>query len=64
VDFVETDKTIYVLNIYAQADMTNGFRYIKELIMQHFNHRMHDAHQKLVQANIQNLFGENGCLQH
>ena len=52
VEFVETDKTLYVLNIYAQADMTNGFRYIKELLMQHFNQRMQESLDKLRHAGI------------
>ena len=29
---VETDR-LYILNLKAQKDLTNGFRYIKELLM-------------------------------
>jgi TRAP-type C4-dicarboxylate transport system substrate-binding protein len=54
-EFVETDKMLYVLNIYAQADMTNGFRYIKELLMQHFNQRMQDSLDKLRANGMQIL---------
>ena len=44
IEYHETDTTLYVLNIYAQADMTNGFRYIQELLMQTFNHKMQQTH--------------------
>ncbi len=53
VEYQETDTTLYVLNIYAQADMTNGFRYIKELLMQTFNRKMQQTHDVLREAGIE-----------
>ncbi|MFM7988001.1 MAG: hypothetical protein ACKPKO_52675, partial [Candidatus Fonsibacter sp.] len=32
-----TGKSLFVLNLSAEASLTNGFRYIKELLMQHHN---------------------------
>ena len=55
VEFVETGKVLYILNIHAQCDMTNGFRYIKELLLQHHNHEMHQAWRKLKAAGVEVL---------
>ena len=30
----------YILNICDQVDLTNGFRYIKEVLLQHHNYKM------------------------
>ena len=53
VDFVSTGKILYILNIHAQMDMTNGFRYIKELLLQHRNFAMHTAWSKLRAAGVE-----------
>ena len=42
----------YILNISDQCDLTNGFRYIKELLLQHHNHKMFSDSVKLEQAGI------------
>ena len=35
-----TGKCLFILNLSAWASLTNGFRYIKELLMQHHNFYM------------------------
>ena len=35
-----TGKCLFILNLSAEACLTNGFRYIKELLMQHHNFYM------------------------
>ena len=37
IEFQDTGRKIYILTISATASLTNGFRYIKELLMQHHN---------------------------
>ena len=47
VDFVSTGKILYILNIHAHMDMTNGFRYFKELLLQRHSYAKHDAWSEL-----------------
>ena len=56
-NFVEKDvgKQYYILNISDQVDLNNGFRYIKELLLQHHNLRMYNDYNKLKNAGI-NLY--------
>jgi hypothetical protein len=46
-EYVETGEVLYILNLTASAGMTNGFRYIKELLLQHHNYFMQEALDKL-----------------
>ncbi|MFM7985467.1 MAG: hypothetical protein ACKPKO_39745, partial [Candidatus Fonsibacter sp.] len=32
-----TGRSLFILNISAESSLTNGFKYIKELLMQHYN---------------------------
>ena len=48
---VETDR-LYMLNLKAQKDLTTGFRYIKELLMNIHNFKMYADYQKLTNAGI------------
>ena len=41
-----------MLNLKAQKDLTNGFRYIKELLMNIHNFKMYTDYQKLTNAGI------------
>ena len=50
-DYTETDR-LYMLNLKAQKDLTNGFRYIKELLMNIHNFKMYSDYQKLINAGI------------
>ena len=49
---VEDEKKYYILNIGDQTDLTNGFRYIKELLLQYHNYKMYSDYNKLVNAGI------------
>ena len=42
----------YILNISDQCDLTDGFRYIKELLLQRHNYKMFSDSVKLEQAGI------------
>ena len=41
-----------MINLEAQKDLTNGFRYIKELLMNIHNFKMYTDYQKLTNAGI------------
>ena len=43
----------YVLNFKDKAELNNGFRWIKELILQMHNFYMYDAYQKLKENSIE-----------
>ena len=34
-EMVPTGKALFILNLSADCSLSNGFRYIKELLMQH-----------------------------
>ena len=53
VECVQTGGVLYILNISASASLTNGFRYIKELLMQHHNYYMNECHETLLKNGIQ-----------
>ena len=42
----------YVLNVSKQTTLQNGFRYIKELVLQHHNYKIHYDIQNLNKNNI------------
>ena len=42
----------YILNIGDQVDLTNGFRYIKELLLQHHNYKMFCDYTELQKVGI------------
>ena len=48
----QTGKIYYVLFISDSRKLINGFRYIKELLLQHHNMKMYLAHKLLVENNI------------
>ncbi len=41
--FKTSGDPLYVLVIKAEALLKNGFRYIKELLLQHHNHKLKQA---------------------
>ena len=51
-EYVETGEILYILNLSASTGMTNGFRYIKELLLQHHNYFMQEALDKLTAEGI------------
>jgi hypothetical protein len=48
---VESER-YYILHISAQKDLTNGFRYIKELLLNYHNFKMYTDYEKLKNNNI------------
>ena len=46
------DKSYYVSTLKSQAVLNNGFRYIKELLMQHHNFLIHQSFETLKENNI------------
>jgi len=49
-EVVPTENALYILNISAESTLTNGFRYIKELLMQHHNFYLNKC-RRLLEAN-------------
>ena len=50
---VETKGTVfYVLNVSEKRELTNGFIYIQELLLQYHNQRMYEAYKALDENNI------------
>ena len=47
-----TDK-YYILNVSKFRTLTNGFRYIKELLLQNHNYDMYDTYNTLTKNNIE-----------
>ena len=47
----ETAK-YHIVSVSDQRQLMNGFRYIKELLLQNHNFHMYDAYEKLKEANI------------
>jgi hypothetical protein len=48
----ENDKKYYILNIKKEKQLENGFRYIKELLLQNHNFKMYKAYKNLKEANV------------
>ena len=48
----ESDDKYYILNICDEAILTNGFRYIKELLLQHHNFTMFTTYETLKNAGV------------
>ena len=51
-EMVPTGKSLFILNLYAEASLTNGFRYIKELLMQHHNFYLNSSYKLLTNNGI------------
>ena len=50
VEWVDTGNALFILNLSAEQDLTNGFRYIKELLMQHHNFYLNKC-RRLLEAH-------------
>ena len=53
--FVCDDKIYYVLNVSKQTTLINGFRYIKELLIQNHNFKIYNDAKKL-NDNVINIY--------
>ncbi|MFM7990247.1 MAG: hypothetical protein ACKPKO_64120, partial [Candidatus Fonsibacter sp.] len=51
-EMVPTGKSLFILNLYAEASLTNGFRYIKGLLMQHHNFYLNSSYKLLTNNGI------------
>ena len=49
----ETEAKYYTLAVSDTTNLTNGFKYIKELLLQIHNFRMYEDYYKLVEAGVQ-----------
>ena len=47
-----TDK-YYILNVSTSRTLSNGFRYIKEILLQNNNNDMYDTYNTLTKHNIE-----------
>lgn len=56
------DKGIVFLNIDDQVDLQNGFRYIKELLLQYQNYKMYRDLMMLKYAGISVYSVKNRCI--
>ena len=50
--FKEWRRRDHILNLKDRADLTNGFRYVKELLLNHHNYKIYSDHKKLTKAGI------------
>ena len=48
----EGDKKYYCLTVSDRAALRNGYVYIKELLLQHHNHKMHEDYSALTANHI------------
>ena len=51
-EWIEDEKKYYILNVSDSATLKNGFRYIKELLLQHHNFKMYSDYKKLTDNGI------------
>ncbi|MFM7984962.1 MAG: hypothetical protein ACKPKO_37145, partial [Candidatus Fonsibacter sp.] len=49
---VATGRSLFILNMYAEASLTNGFRYIKELLMQNHNFYLNSSYKLLTDSGV------------
>ena len=51
-EMVATGRILFILNPYADASLTNGFRCIKELLMQHHNFYLNNSYKLLTDNGV------------
>lgn len=51
-EYEEEKQNYYILNLKDTVKLRNGFRYIKELLLQHHNFKMNNAYYKLIKNGI------------
>ena len=55
-EVVSNDESLYyVLHVSDTSELRNGFRYVKELLLQHNNYKMQCDYQKLIDNDIKVL---------
>ncbi|MFM7983426.1 MAG: hypothetical protein ACKPKO_29290, partial [Candidatus Fonsibacter sp.] len=51
-EMVAMGRSLFILNLYAEASLTTGFRYIKELLMQHHNFYLNRFYNMLTENGV------------
>jgi hypothetical protein len=59
--FEQVGDPYYVLVLKAEKQLRNGFRFIKELLLQEHNFKMMNAYDRLVEANIKVVSVKTDC---
>ena len=51
-DTKDVGNTYYILNVSDSKKLLNGFRYVKELLLQHHNYTMYEAFETMKENNV------------
>ena len=51
-EMVPTGRSLFILNLSAEASLTNGFRYVKELLMQRHNFYLNRSYELLTNNGV------------
>ncbi len=51
-EMAPTSKCLFVLNLSAECSLNNGFRYIKELLLQHHNFHLNKCWKLLQESGV------------
>ena len=51
----QNDNLYYILNVVDRCELSNGFHFIKEMLLQYHNFKMQCAYQKLTENNVKVL---------
>ena len=53
--FEQNDNLYYILNVVDRCELSHGFRFIKEMLLQYHDFKMQWAYQKLTENNVKVL---------
>ncbi|MFM7984443.1 MAG: hypothetical protein ACKPKO_34470, partial [Candidatus Fonsibacter sp.] len=51
-EMVPTGRSLFIRNLYVEASLKNGFRYIKELLMQYHNFHLNISYKLLTDDGV------------
>ena len=51
-EMVPTGRTLFILNLYAEASLTNSYRYNKELLMHRHNFYLNSSYKLLTDSGV------------
>ena len=54
-EMVATGRSLFILNLSAEASLTNGFRYVKELLMQRHNFYLNRSYELLTGNGVTSI---------
>jgi hypothetical protein len=52
-DWIEDETKYFILTVSDSANLKNGFRYIKELLLQHHNYKMYKDYNALIAQGVE-----------